>query len=88
MLNLIVKLKTKTIRNSYSLKTSLRFRYMHFLCFVQYFVPLILISFAYIRIAVVLWGSKIPGAAQDQRDQIVLKNKKKVSFRCLVDYQL
>ena len=54
------------------------FRYMHFLCFVQYFVPLILISFAYIRIAVVLWGSKIPGAAQDQRDQIVLKNKKKV----------
>ena len=54
-------------------------RYMHFLCFVQYFVPLILISFAYIRIAVVLWGSKTPGAAQDQRDQIVLRNKKKVS---------
>ena len=58
---------------------NLFFRYMHFLCFVQYFVPLILISFAYIRIAVVLWGSKTPGAAQDQRDQIVLRNKKKVS---------
>jgi hypothetical protein len=52
--------------------------YMHFLCFVQYFVPLILISFAYIRIAVVLWGSKTPGAAQDHRDAIVLRNKKKV----------
>ena len=48
------------------------------LCLVQYFVPLMAISFAYIRIAVVLWGSKTPGAAQDQRDQIVLRNKKKV----------
>jgi hypothetical protein len=29
------------------------FRYMFALCFVQYFVPLVLISFAYIRISVV-----------------------------------
>jgi len=48
------------------------------LCFVQYFVPLVIIGFAYLRISVVLWGSKTPGAAQDQRDEIVLKNKKKV----------
>jgi hypothetical protein len=27
----------------------------------------------------VLWGSKTPGAAQDARDELVLKNKKKVS---------
>ena len=53
------------------------------LCLVQYFVPLMAISFAYIRIAVVLWGSKTPGAAHDQRDQIVLRNKKKVKIKVL-----
>ena len=31
---------------------------------VEYFVPLAVISFAYIRIAFRLWGSKTPGAAQ------------------------
>ena len=58
------------------------------LCLVQYFVPLMAISFAYIRIAVVLWGSKTPGAAQDQRDQIVLRNKKKVRNKNLEYSQL
>ena len=38
-----------------------------------------IISVAYSRIAFRLWGSKTPGAAQDERDHIILANKKKVS---------
>ena len=45
---------------------------------VEYFVPLLVISFAYARIAHRLWGSKTPGAAQDNRDKNILSNKKKV----------
>ncbi len=45
---------------------------------VEYFVPLAVISYAYTRIAFRLWGSKTPGAAQDQRDHNILVNKKKV----------
>ncbi len=37
------------------------FRYMFALCFVQYFVPLVLISFAYIRISVVRLQGHKPG---------------------------
>ena len=46
---------------------------------VQYFLPMAIISVAYSRIAFRLWGSKTPGAAQDERDHIILANKKKVS---------
>jgi len=52
--------------------------YKNFLCLVQYFIPLILISGAYIRMAVALWSSKTPGAAQLERDIAVMNNKKKV----------
>jgi len=45
---------------------------------VEYFVPLAVITFAYVRIAFRLWGSKTPGAAQDERDHNILVNKKKV----------
>ena len=48
------------------------------LLIVEYFVPLAIISFAYMRIAFRLWGSRTPGAAQDQRDHNILVNKKKV----------
>ncbi|XP_023342701.1 tachykinin-like peptides receptor 99D [Eurytemora carolleeae] len=52
--------------------------YMNLLCLVQYFIPVVLISFAYIRMAVVLWGSRTPGTAQIERDRAVTNNKKKV----------
>eukprot|EP00090_Calanus_glacialis_P004086 TRINITY_DN13026_c0_g1_i2.p1 TRINITY_DN13026_c0_g1~~TRINITY_DN13026_c0_g1_i2.p1 ORF type:complete len:331 (-),score=67.07 TRINITY_DN13026_c0_g1_i2:210-1202(-) len=52
--------------------------YKNFLCLVQYFIPLILISGAYIRMAVALWSSKTPGAAMLERDIAVMNNKKKV----------
>ena len=47
---------------------------------MEYFVPLAIISFAYMRIAFRLWGSRTPGAAQDQRDHNILVNKKKVTI--------
>jgi len=52
--------------------------YKNFLCLVQYFVPLILISGAYIRMAITLWSTKTPGTAQKDRDVAVMNNKKKV----------
>ena len=33
--------------------------------------------------AKVLWGSKTPGQANDQRDEVILANKKKVFFNIL-----
>ncbi|XP_040568588.1 tachykinin-like peptides receptor 99D [Lepeophtheirus salmonis] len=67
------------IPQCYPSKVSILFLkwYMFSLFFIQYFVPLLLISYAYIAIAVKLWGSKIPGAAQRRRDASVLKNKKR-----------
>merc|ERR1711874_515117 len=52
--------------------------YKNFLCLVQYFIPLILISGAYIRMACALWSARTPGAAQLERDIAVMNNKKKV----------
>uniref|UniRef100_A0A182PIA3 G-protein coupled receptors family 1 profile domain-containing protein n=1 Tax=Anopheles epiroticus TaxID=199890 RepID=A0A182PIA3_9DIPT len=52
--------------------------YRYVLVLVQYFVPLFVISFVYIQMALRLWGSKTPGNAQDSRDITMLKNKKKV----------
>ena len=44
----------------------------------QYFIPLIIITFCHYCMAKVLWGSKTPGQANDQRDEVILANKKKV----------
>merc|ERR1719431_692708 len=52
--------------------------YKNFLCLVQYFIPLILISGAYIRMAITLWSTQTPGAAHMERDRTVMANKKKV----------
>ena len=51
---------------------------------VEYFLPLLIISFAYIRISCNLWGHKTPGESQDQRDQQLLKNKKKVLIKTML----
>uniref|UniRef100_A0A8D9ENJ9 Tachykinin-like peptides receptor 99D n=2 Tax=Cacopsylla melanoneura TaxID=428564 RepID=A0A8D9ENJ9_9HEMI len=52
--------------------------YRRVLAVVQYAIPLCIISFVYIRMALRLWGSKAPGNAQDSRDATLMKNKKKV----------
>lgn len=45
----------------------------------QYFLPLIVITYAYVRIMHRVWFSKAPGTAMDSRDQVLNKNKRKVS---------
>ncbi|KAK8747883.1 hypothetical protein OTU49_016208 [Cherax quadricarinatus] len=52
--------------------------YSHVMVGLQFFVPLGIISFAYIRMGWELWGSRTPGNAEDARDAHVLRNKKKV----------
>jgi len=52
--------------------------YKNSLCLLQYFIPLVIISGAYIRMAVALWSSRTPGAAQLDRDRQMMNNKKKV----------
>ncbi|XP_014277089.1 RYamide receptor [Halyomorpha halys] len=48
------------------------------LVLLQYFLPLIVISYAYARVALTLWGSTAPGNAQTDRDSNIMRNKKKV----------
>ena len=45
---------------------------------LQYLLPLLIISFAYVRMGIKLWLTKTPGAAQQKRDEMILVNKKKV----------
>jgi len=47
----------------------------------QYFLPLIVITYAYVRIMHRVWFSKAPGTAMDSRDQVLNRNKRKVSTR-------
>ena len=52
--------------------------YNFVLTIVQYLLPLIVISIAYVRMGMRLWLTKTPGVAQLKRDQMILMNKKKV----------
>ncbi|XP_013785397.1 RYamide receptor-like, partial [Limulus polyphemus] len=52
--------------------------YNHILVSLQYFVPLFVISYAYIRMGIRLRQNQTPGNAQGQRDENILRNKKKV----------
>ncbi|CAG5040172.1 unnamed protein product [Parnassius apollo] len=44
----------------------------------QYVIPLCVISFAYVHMAMKLWGARAPGNAQEIRDANQMKNKKRV----------
>ncbi|XP_013776720.2 tachykinin-like peptides receptor 99D [Limulus polyphemus] len=52
--------------------------YNHILVSLQYFVPLFIISYAYIRMSIRLRQNQTPGNAQGQRDENILRNRKKV----------
>ncbi|KAK2576236.1 hypothetical protein KPH14_005605 [Odynerus spinipes] len=52
--------------------------YRALLTFLQYMMPLMIISVLYARMARTLWGSRAPGNALDSRDATFMKNKKKV----------
>jgi hypothetical protein len=45
---------------------------------IQYCIPLLIITFCHFHMAQVLWGTKTPGQAYDQRDKVILANKRKV----------
>jgi len=55
------------------------------LLFVQYLVPVVIITVVYMRMALRLWGSHAPGNAQDSRDANLMRNKKKVRARRIND---
>ena len=45
---------------------------------LQYFIPLVVLSFCYCRVGCEMWGSRVPGNADNQRDAVLLNNKRKV----------
>ena len=58
--------------------TAVRQAYQLSLILTQYFLPLIIISVAYFRIACYLWTAQTPGVGEERRDQKVHKSKVKV----------
>ena len=59
----------------------MRHRYIYTLVIMvlQYFLPLFVLMFTYSRIAVVIWLTKAPGEAENNRDQRMAASKRKVS---------
>jgi len=53
--------------------------YRLYLVAVQYFLPLLIITGAYVRIIREIWMTQTPGSAQDARDRLLNRNKRKVS---------
>uniref|UniRef100_A0A182QZJ5 G-protein coupled receptors family 1 profile domain-containing protein n=1 Tax=Anopheles farauti TaxID=69004 RepID=A0A182QZJ5_9DIPT len=45
----------------------------------QFIVPLVVLIFTYTRIAIVVWGKRPPGEAENSRDQRMAKSKRKVA---------
>lgn len=53
--------------------------YSTFLLVLQYVIPLLVLVFTYSSIAVVVWGKRPPGEAENCRDQRMARSKRKVS---------
>ena len=51
--------------------------YMLVLLFYQYFIPLLILAFVYGKMSVILWETKTPGNADDERDKNIFLQKKK-----------
>lgn len=66
--------------------------YNFFLLFTQYFLPLVILTFCYIKIGIVLKRSKAPGESIESRDLLMLKSRKKVLDyfirNCLLEFIL
>ena len=48
---------------------------------LQYFAPLAVLLYTYTRIAVVIWGKRTPGEAENLRDQRLARAKRKVGWK-------
>jgi hypothetical protein len=57
------------------------------LLLIQYFVPLIILTFCYARIGIVLRKAKAPGESIQHRDAKMIQSKKKVIFSVLLKLQ-
>ena len=55
--------------------------HVFYLFFVQYLLPLLVISYTYFRIVFKIWGTKPPGQHLDSQESARTRNRKKVSFR-------
>ncbi|KAF8794946.1 RYamide receptor-like [Argiope bruennichi] len=55
-----------------------RYHYSMALMILQYFFPLAVLIYTYTRIAIVVWGKRTPGEAQDARDQRMAASKRKM----------
>lgn len=55
-----------------------RYIYSLVIMVLQYFLPLFVLMFTYTRIAVVIWLTKAPGEAENNRDQRMAASKRKV----------
>lgn len=58
-----------------------RSRYSMALMSLQYFLPLAVLTFTYSVITHELWGKRVPGEAEDTRDQRMERSKRKVVFK-------
>ncbi len=63
------------------LSDTFRKYYLLGLVVLQYFLPLIILTGAYVRMATRLWGATAPGNAEDTRDAAILRNKKRVRVK-------
>lgn len=48
------------------------------LLITQFVIPLLVLIYTYTRIAIVVWGKRPPGEAENSRDQRMAKSKRKV----------
>ena len=55
-----------------------RYYYSMALMVLQYFFPLTVLVYTYTRIAIVVWGKRTPGEAEDSRDRRMAASKRKV----------
>ena len=60
-----------------------RYIYSLLIMVLQYFLPLFVLMFTYTRIGVVIWIKRIPGEAENNRDQRIAASKRKVSIKQL-----
>ncbi|GAB6031330.1 hypothetical protein CHUAL_009115 [Chamberlinius hualienensis] len=57
---------------------------------LQYLLPLSVLVYTYVRIALVVWGKRVPGEAEDGRDRKIAASKRKVNiylnFQCKLPF--
>ena len=78
----IVEEDTQDNNNNSQLLLTMYKVYCVVLVLLEYAAPLFIISMAYLRMGIKLWGQETPGHADTARDDMILRNKKKVGDSC------